>query len=207
MGLFDFKKKKAPVTTQQPQATKIETNSFGEHYDRLTPDGELPFGWISRNKDFVNQIEGEYSYFLNMWIEARKKSPEELYPALKSFVLYLEDVEKLCKSKGECFDFWFHEIIAPKDYIQKRKGELEELIANFDQLESNYNKRNDLNSNLDDYIIKMLIASPGVLQSEFIKIFDPLVQNDVREKLYFMEKSGNLERIKSGRSYILNYKQ
>lgn len=139
MALFDFMKKKAPVTKQP----KVETNSFGERYDRLTANGELPFGWIYQNREFTAKIQSEYSYFLNMWIDARNMSPKEQYPALKSFVMYLEDVEKLCKSKGECFEFWFYEILTGKGYIENRKQELEELIANFDELQMNYNKRND----------------------------------------------------------------
>ena len=129
MGLFDVLKKKAPVQKQQPQTTKLGTNSFGERIDRLTPDGELPWGWVTRNKEFCDKINGEYSYFLNAWLQARSKSQKEQYSALKSFVVYLEDAEKLCKSKGECFDFWFHEILTGKGYVEKRKKELAELTA------------------------------------------------------------------------------
>ena len=142
-----------------------------------------------------------------MWLESRTKSPIEQYSALKSFVLYLEDAEKLCVSKGECFGFWFYEILTSKDCVQKLKIELEELTANFDVLQANYTKRNDLLIDLDNRIIKMMIDNPGVLQSDFVKMFDLLVQNDVLEKLYFMEKAGKIERIKSGRSYTLHYKQ
>ena len=126
MGLFDFMKKKTKVPKQK------ETNSFGEGYDRLTPEGELPWGWVTRNKEFCNKINGEFSYFLNLWLDARKKSPKEQYPALKAFVVYLEDAEKLCKSKGECFAFWFQEILTSKDYTEKRKNELENLAAKLD---------------------------------------------------------------------------
>lgn len=136
MELFDFMKKKAPVTKQNSQAAMTETNSFGERYDRLTPEGELPWGWVTRNKDFCNRINMEFTHFLNMWLEARTKSPKELYQALKSFVLYLEDVEKLCKSKGECFEFWFHEILTGKGYVEKRKKELEELTANLSKMQA-----------------------------------------------------------------------
>lgn len=190
-------KKKAPVPKKQPQATA----------DRLTTDGELPFGWVTRNKEFCDRISGEYSHFLNMWLESRNKSPLDQYAALKSFVIYLEDVEKLCKAKGECFEFWFREILTGKEYIQKRKKELEELTENLDELQANYNKRNNLLPDLDYKIINILINNPGVLQSDFVKMFDPLIHNDVREKLYFMEKEGKIERTKSGRSYILHYKQ
>ena len=117
MGLFDLMKKKSPT----PQRVA--------HGDRLTPDGKLPFGWVTKNKDFCDRINGEYSYFLNTWVDARKKSTKEEYWALKSFILYLEDVEKLCRSKGECFEFWFREILTSENYIDMRKKELDELEA------------------------------------------------------------------------------
>ena len=206
MGLFDFLKKKATVKKQPARAARAKTNSFGEPLDRLTPDVELPFGWITHNQEFTSKINNEYTYFLNMWLDSRKKAPIEQYSALKSFVLYLEDVERLCKAKGECFEFWYYHVLASKDYIEKRKSELEKLKSNFDKLQSDFEKRSDQLPNLDKRIVKMLIDNPGILQSEFIKIFDQSVQNDVREKLYFMEKKGKLERTKSGRSYILHYK-
>ena len=73
-------------------------------------------------------MSGEYTYFLNMWLDSRSKSPKEQYSALKSFVLYLEDAEKLCKSKGECFEWWFYNVLTSTDYISKRKQELNDLI-------------------------------------------------------------------------------
>ena len=129
MGIFDFMKEINVPKKQQPQKQKAETNMYGERYDKLTADGELPFGWFYRNKEFTTKIQNEYSYFLNMWLDARRKAPKEQYSALKSFVLYLEDAERLCKSKGECFEFWFYEILASKDYIEKRKKELDDLIT------------------------------------------------------------------------------
>ena len=199
MGLFDFLRKQ----NAQGQA-KQTTND--EH---LTPEGGLPWGWVTRNKDFIDRIQSEYLYFANMWSNARGENvaPIAKYEALKSFVLYLEDVEKLCKSKGECFEFWFREILTSPGYDERCKTELEELTANFNVLQANYTKRNNLLIDLDNRIIKMMIDNPGVLQSDFVKMFDLLVQNDVREKLYFMEKAGKIERIKSGRSYTLHYKQ
>lgn len=96
----------------------------------LTPEGELPWGWHSHNKEFTEKTNKEYSHFLNMWLDSRTKSPKEQYEALKSFVLYLEDLEKLCISKGECFEFWFYEILTSKGYIEARKAELSELQTN-----------------------------------------------------------------------------
>lgn len=200
MGLFDFLKKKATVEKQQPQATKVEK-------ERLTPEGELPWGWVTRNKEFCDRITGEFLYFSKALTESQHKAPREHHSALKSFVLYLEDVEKLCKSKGECFEYWFREILTCKGYMERIKKELKDLTANLDELQANYNKRNNELSDLDNRIINMLICNPGILQSEFVKRFDPLIQNDVREKLYSLEKAGKLEKTKSGRSYTLHYKK
>ncbi len=151
MGLFDFKRKK-DVKEESGQSilsgsglvnfikSKLEKPSDknvlkalkalstpADDLEHLTEDGELPWGWHTHAKEFTDKIKNEYSYFLNIWIEARNKSPRELYAALKSFVMYLEDLERICKSKGECFEFWLHEILTGKGYVEKRKKELEEL--------------------------------------------------------------------------------
>ena len=104
---------------------KIESAPVPERLE----NGELPWGWVTRNKEFCGRINSEFTYFLNEWLQSMNKTPLEHYSALKSFVVYLEDVEKLCKSKGECFDFWFNEILTGKGYVEKRKKELEELTS------------------------------------------------------------------------------
>ena len=93
--------------------------------EHLTPDGELPWMWYSVNKELLEKLNTEHSYFLNLWLDARNKSPRELYSALKSFVMYLEDVQKLCKQKDECFEFWFRHILTAEGYTEKRKEDLE----------------------------------------------------------------------------------
>lgn len=204
MGIFDlFKKRK-----KQPSCTiKFEEMSvFGcvpeDDLEGLPTESKLPWGWINQHKEFTGQIGSEYSYFLNMWLDARKKSPRELYSALKSFVMYLEDVEKLCKSEGECFEFWFYNILTSPDYLEKRKSELNELTANLDELQQIYEKK----ENLFPAVVDLLKANDGILQSEFKQLFDEPFQNDVSNILYHLHKEGKLERIKEGRTYILHYR-
>jgi hypothetical protein len=120
MGLFNFKKK--GVVNKKNN----NVNSFGEPLDRLTPDGELPWGWIYANKDFTDKIQNEFTYFFNIWVSSRSKSQKEQYEALKSFVIYMHEAKNLCQSKGECFVEWF-KIRADDDYIAKRENELKEL--------------------------------------------------------------------------------
>lgn len=193
MKLFNFKKKN---TTQQ--------NILNE---TLTKEGDLPFGWTSRNKNFVNRIQGEYTYFLNRWIESRTKSPKEQFAALKSFVLYLEDVEKLCKSKGECHVLWFNEILTEKGYLENRRNELNDFHQNLVKLQDEYEKKLFELEGLEDKVWNKLKENEGILQSEFVKLFDPIVKDEVAKILYYWSKEGKIQRTKSGRSYILHYKE
>ena len=215
MGLFGFMKKKAPVQKQQQWEATTAINSFGERYDRLTTDGELPFGWIYRNKDFVNKIGEEYSYFLDMWLDTKNKSPKEQYQALKSFVIYLEDAEKLCKSKGECFEFWFYELHISKKRIEELKNKLKELTANLDVLQEEYEIKKQKQEEqqqkaveMKPVVVALLKEKDGILQSDFWKLFeDETSRAAASDIVYSLLKEGKIERTKSGRSYTLHYKE
>ena len=189
----ETKKVEIPDVKEEENLTDVEY---------LKKYNDLPFGWASHNGEFTQKIGSEHSYFFKMWLDARQKSPKELYPALKSFVLYLEDAENLCKSKGECFEFWYYEIIASKDYIQERKQELEYLTENLDYMQDIYIKK----QNLKPTIIELLKDNDGILQSEFKHLFDEPFHSEVSHILYQMQQEGEIERIKSGKSYILHYK-
>lgn len=209
MGLFNFKKKK------DVKVVFMEPSEPDDDMEHLTKKGELPYGWVYRNREFTSKIQSEYSYFLNAWIESRTKSPKEQYPALKSFILYLEDAEKLCKSKGECFEFWFYELIASTDYINKRKEELKVLVENMDSLQEEYELRLRKEEEKQQKIIEikpdvilLLKENDGILQSDFWKLFDDeLCRSAASDIVYALTKEGKIERIKSGRSYILHYKE
>ena len=115
MWFFGSNKGRAKTTTPPPT-------------ERLE-NGELPWGWIARNKSFCDRIQREYSLFLNNWISSRQKPLNKQHSALKAFVLYLEKAEQLCNLKGECFAFWFREILTGTGYVESRKKELESLTA------------------------------------------------------------------------------
>lgn len=102
-------------------------NALGQSLEHLDENGELPFGWIYHNKEFVNKIENEFRYFLNTWINTRGKGALEESTALKSLVVYIKDAEKLCKSKGECFSKWFSDCVADQKYIAARESDLRRI--------------------------------------------------------------------------------
>lgn len=118
MGLFKKKKQPAPV---QP------VNSFNEPLDKLV-DGDLPWGWVTYNKIFIDKIETEFNYFRESWVDARNSKDQKTeYAALKSFLLYMDDVQKLCDKKGECFSFWCSEYLINQDWRNKLINQLHEL--------------------------------------------------------------------------------
>ena len=87
----------------------------------------MPFGWAYANKDFVDKIECEYHAFADAWFSSKGADPLKRYAALKSLVLYMEDVKKLCDSKGECFVKWASELVADPKLIEQRKKELKRI--------------------------------------------------------------------------------
>lgn len=132
MGLFKKKKKPQPkitVSWDDGTPTEVTPNSEPvkeEPLDRLTPEGELPWGWIWRNHEFTDDVSNKNRYFLNAWVSAERGTKEQ-YAALKSFVIFLHEAKEICAAKGECFEKWFSDIIADDQYIQKRETELAEL--------------------------------------------------------------------------------
>lgn len=187
----------------------VSINLIGERMDRLTNEGKLPYGWHYANRDFTEKIQSEYSYFFNNWIDSRMKSPKEQYAALKSFVIYMNDAKRLCQSKGECFSEWF-KVCADDNYIRSMENELNELETNFDTIQKEYERKQIENKQkekllktLETDIIEKLKQNKGITQSEFVKMFDNVIQNEVRTSLYYMDKNKTIHREKSGRSYIL----
>lgn len=104
--MLNFLKKKAA-------APAVKVNSFGEPLDKLV-DGELPWGWIVSNKDFTDKIEKEFSHFWQAWIDARHGDQRQEMNALKSLLQYMDDVQRMCDQKGECFGFWCAEYLIGK---------------------------------------------------------------------------------------------
>ena len=124
MGLFGLFGKENHSTTVKKSS---KTNSFDERMDRLTRKGDLPYGWPYANRAFTSKIEKEYSHFTDAYFKSKKKGMLQEYAALKSLIIYMEDVQKLCKRKGECFALWSTFVVAnPKD-IAEHKERLKSL--------------------------------------------------------------------------------
>ena len=204
-----FKKKEAD---NHIKATGV--NSFGEPLDKLV-DGDLPWGWVAHYSDFTGKIGSEYEYFINQWYDAKaNKSPIDEYGALKSFLMYMDDVQKLCDQKGECFGFWCSDYLIgnAKQYAEDRFADLE---ANMDAHIQKYEEKKKMQAYqkeleayeatlTDEMLFDAIRQNEGMLQKDLCKLFP--YPKAISSKLYFMEKEGKIERTKSGNSYILRIK-
>lgn len=117
-----------------------ETNSFGEDMNRLTKDGELPWGWLTKHKDFTDTAQAEVMYFYKQYGDNCYGEPKKKYAALKSLLLYIEDAKRLYAQKGECFLYWFVSIWAKEDEVDKLYAELRYIEEHISELEEKYKK-------------------------------------------------------------------
>lgn len=114
MGLFNWKK------NVQEKHKIQKTNVSGEALDKLTSEGELPFGWMFYNKETVEKIEDELSVFRKQIYNA--KTQIDKYAALKSYLMYIEDGKKHYNEIGECEGKYFEEyIINSQETITNKK--------------------------------------------------------------------------------------
>lgn len=224
MGLFDVFKKKKPskedIRKQLNNAQDMSSmmavlakngviskpkdknhNSFGQDITHLTKDGELPWGWIYANRDFIEPIEAQYKHFLNEYISAKKeeKGVKAVRSALKSFIVYMEDVERICASKGECFVEWSKLNVCNPAAMEDYRNDLKKIEDNLDELI----EKEKLLKWLKPELLRMIKEEPGVVQSDLYKRFDTTLKPEVSNQLYLLYAKGLITREKSGRSYKL----
>lgn len=224
MGLFNVFKKKKPskeeirkqlddaqdigpmmaVLTKNGVISKPKDkyhNSFGQDITHLTEDGELPWGWIYANRDFIEPIQKQYDYFLHEYINAKKqeKGIRAVRSALKSFIVYMEDVERICASKGECFVEWSKLSICNEASMESYRNDLKKIEDNLNELL----EKEKLVKWLKPELLRMIKEEPGVVQSDLYKRFDASLKFEVSNQLYLLSAKGLITREKSGRSYKL----
>lgn len=196
--LFRKKKPKHPSARKKSFNKKVSDIRM----DRLTQEGELPCGWAYENRGFIRKIEKEYSYFTETYFSEKKKGILKEYAALKSLILYIEDVKSLCKNKGECFVYWASYMVADPKFLSELNERREYIESNIDDLLRHERILTKLHADLE----KIIHAEPGVIQASLYKRFNPDMKADISNELYLMEARGIIERKKHGRSYALYIK-
>ena len=113
-----------------------ERTILGQRFDKLDEDGQIPYGWHYENRDFTKEITGQYDYFLHEFINAKKqkKGIHAVHTALKAFITYMEDIERICASKDECFVAWSKLVICNEESMESYRNELKKIEDDLNEL-------------------------------------------------------------------------
>ena len=176
-------------------------NTFGQDLGHLSKDGELPWGWLLYYKDFISQQEKKIDVKWNAVYSAT--TTLEKLDAYKSYFNTIDRIGRTCKKAGECHYKWFTENILGSVWYNQQVERYREFELEAPELI----KRDELLLTLDSDIMNKLKECEGILQSDFIKLFDPVIKKDVSDFLYNADKYGKIKRTKSRRSYILETKK
>lgn len=232
MGLFDIFKKKTPqhkvteksnpqntdsvidyVKAQKPDASEQEVADITsklagpeEVQDHLTPEGDLPWGWITAHEKEISRYETQYRKAWSKWFDSRSASPREHMIALESFVDCMVRLKRQLAKRGECYDCW-RDVLFTDDYLERWSKELETIKVNIDHLEREYAAKQLFEAkvlpSLENELLKIIKEQQGVLQKDVYKMFDPIGKKYIQEKLYHAEKTRRIRREKCGNSYKL----
>lgn len=220
MGLFNFGKKKE--TTKSPVscddslgdiAVKLAKagvisvpkddnhNTFGEKLDRLV-NGELPWGWVTAKAKFIEPRDKKLTD-LHIRACSAKSVVEERY-FIEEFLAAFQAYRNECEKLGECYVKYFSDMHS--SLCGPREERLAYLNENYDALVADEEKKSKALLTLSTDIENMIQSQPGILQSELIKQFDPLVKSEITDLLYHWTQDGRITREKQGRTYALTMK-
>ena len=211
-SVIEFIKLKKPgITDKEAWAIFEKINEPAKDQDHLTPSGELPTGWYYLHQDFTDKVQNEYSYLLNQWMENRYKSPKEQLSALKSLVVYIQDIRKICCQKSECHVYWLKEKFCLTDDDYNLFSEkLKHVEEHYEELAAEYEKKmhieNVIIPKLRKELPQHIHSTPGILQTDIYKLYPSDYKDHISYELYKMAKEGLISREKSGRTYSLKMK-
>lgn len=191
MGLFDIFKKKA--------STKM---------DQLTPEGELPWGWLTQNASLYEPYEKRI-YSIAPTLKTMKL--DDKIDGLKKLIAIYYEYKSFCYSKGECFikffsDSWEHchnSHCKDFEYIKPFEEELANLEANYEELLQEEQRKELLERSVVPHLrvdlLRMIEAEPGILQVSICKHYPADMKPYISNELYEMEQAGLIVKAKEGR--------
>lgn len=178
-------------------------NTFVDSLDHLDSDGDLPFGWTTHKQEFINPLETEFEQFRLNWVNSLNTNYDNEYSALKSFLIYINNCQKLCDSKGECYSFWCSEYLVGRKFKKRLEKDLKNLEEHKDEILRVERIKAEYLPNLSNTILEILKNEPGILQSDLWKKFDIAIKPNVLETIRQMESQNLIVKKKSGKSYAL----
>lgn len=116
-------------------------------------------------------------------------------------VLFIQDIQKQCALKDECFVFWFKNCVLTVDY-DDLYNKMIYIENNIDELMDTYNQQKQASKK----VIEIIRENPGILQKELYKLFSADLKNFLSSELYKLDYEEKIIREKSGNSYKLYLK-
>lgn len=200
----EIHKKKPNLSEREIVQKLIQPDDDLEH---LTPDGELPWGWHTANREFTEKVLNKLRLLSDEHLKSKKAGVKQEYAALKIYLQYELDVIKLCEAKGECFAAWASWCVANQEEIDRNKARLLYLEENMEKLIKEEEERRYIETvvlpSLQKRLVEIIKESPGIIQSSIYKLFDADMKNHIQLLLYNMDRDDLIMREKSGRSYKL----
>lgn len=212
-GLIDFVKSNLDDPSDENVLKAVQAIAKpADDLEHLDQDGELPWGWYSKNEPIYKLYENK---IVQLAVDLKPLKGYERIAQLENLIASYYEYKEFCYRQNECFqkyfsDTWEHCFNSRYDdfeYITPYIKELAQLKSSEATLNKEHERRMVALDNLDERILDALCEHDGILQSDFVKLFDYTVHAEVRDKLYHMTQEGHLERVKSGRSYILHIKK
>lgn len=103
----------------------------------------------------------------------------------------------MCKESGDCHFKWFCENIIETQWYNKQFAEYRKLKQQAPELI----KREELLKNIGPEVMRKIKENNGILQTDLIKMFDPMIKSDISTLLRNLEQGNVIIREKSGRTY------
>lgn len=202
MGLFGlFSKKKSVKEKMQG----MKTSFSGERLDRLTPSGDLPFGWGAYNEKFVKLVADEDDRDVNAFYH--EKEPVKKYELMEKYFKGLDEKKKRYYKIGECEGKYFELNVCETAFMANLKKEYAHLKNNLKMEQKEYEERKHFHEvvvpQLRSKLIVLIKDNPGILQTDAYKHFAPEEKLHVSGVLSNMARDGEIIRTKSGRTYSL----
>lgn len=133
---------------------------------------------------------------------------------LSSIIESFYDLKSKCVSLGANYENYFYRMWehchnsqnADFSYIEKFEERLDFLQQEKNVLLAEEQLKDKEMVDLDQKIIEVIKSKKEILQTDLYKCFDPVVQSEISSILYFMAKDGKIHRTKSGKTYLIKYK-
>lgn len=89
-------------------------------------------------------------------------------------------------------------------YITPSIDRLNYLKKNYQPLKQRENVRLSVLPTLDAKLLAFIDKNQPILQTDIYKAFDDSVKEDIKERLYFWDKGGQISRVKRGSTYVVS---